>query len=124
MNKILIIEDNEYLGRMYQNLLSLENYDIKWVASGEEGLKTAQDFLPDLILLDIIMPKINGIEILQKLKENPVTQKIKVVMLTVLSEKDMIDKCMQLGAKGYIIKSTYNLDELLSEIDSYLKEPA
>lgn len=123
MSKILIIEDNEYLGRMYENLLSLENYDTKWVASGEEGLKVAIEFQPDLILLDIIMPKINGMVLLQKLKENSSTKKIKVVMLTVLSEKDMIDKCMALGAKGYIIKSTYNLDELLSEINSYLKEP-
>jgi two-component system, sensor histidine kinase and response regulator len=123
MHKILIIEDNEYLGRMYQNLLSLEKFEIKWVATGDEGLKIAEEFQPDLILLDIIMPKTNGITILKQLKENPQTQNIKVVMLTVLGEKDMIDQCMKLGAKGYIIKSTYNLDELLSEIDSYLKEP-
>jgi CheY-like chemotaxis protein len=124
MKKILIIEDNEYLGRMYQNLLKMEGYNIKWVTSGEEGLKAAEQFQPDLILLDVIMPKVNGILVLEELKKNPITKDLGVVILTVISEKEIIDKCIKLGAKGYIIKSTYNLDQLLSEINSYLKEPA
>jgi CheY-like chemotaxis protein len=122
MAKILIIEDNEYLGRMYENLLSLESYNVAWVASGEEGLERAESFKPDLILLDVIMPKINGIQVLQKLKDNILTQNIQVIILTVIGEKEIIDKCMKLGASGYIIKSTVNLDQLLSEINSYIKK--
>lgn len=120
--KILIIEDNEYLGRMYENLLSLESYSVQWVASGEDGMSRAEEFKPDLILLDVIMPKINGVQVLQKLKDDSQTKNIPVVILTVVGEKEVIDKCMKLGASGYIIKSTVNLDQLLVEINSYLKK--
>lgn len=122
MNKILIIEDNEYLGRMYQNLLSLSNYEVEWVASGEEGLVRVKENKPDLIILDVIMPKINGIQVLEKLKADAETKNITVVMLTVIGEKELIERCLKLGAEGYIIKSALNLDQLLTEVQSYLKK--
>lgn len=121
MKKILLIEDNEYMGRMYQNLLSLENYLVSWAKGGEEGLEKAVSLKPDLILLDIIMPKINGIQVLQKLKDSDDTKNIPVVILTVIGEQDIIDKALKLGAEGYIIKSTVDLNQLISEIKSYLK---
>lgn len=121
MQKILIIEDNEYMGRMYQNMLTLENYSVELASSGAKGLEKALIEKPDLILLDIIMPKINGIQVLQKLKDNPQTKNIPVVVLTVVGEKEIVDKCLKLGAVGYMIKSSLNLEELLSEIKSYLK---
>lgn len=122
MSKILIIEDNEYLGRMYQNLLGLENFQAEWVSSGEEGVEKAVSTHPDLILCDVIMPKMNGIQVLEKLKANPLTMGIQVIMLTVIGEKEIIDKCIKLGASGYIIKSNLNLDQLLTEIRTYLKK--
>ena len=121
MTRILIIEDNEYMGRMYQNMLSLADYRIELATSGEDGLKRAADNQPDLIMLDIIMPKMNGIQVLQKLKDSEETKKIPVVILTVVGEQEIIDKALKLGAAGYIIKSTLNLEQLLSEIKSYLK---
>lgn len=121
MKKILLIEDNEYMGRMYQNLLSLENYLVSWAKGGEEGLEKASSLKPDLILLDVIMPKINGIQVLQKLKDQEDTKNIPVVILTVIGEQDIIDKALKLGAEGYIIKSTVDLNQLISEIKSYLK---
>lgn len=122
MSKILIVEDNEYLGRMYQNLLSLANLDVEWVASGEEGLARVKENKPDLIILDVIMPKVNGIQVLEKLKDNPETKNITVVILTVIGEKEIIEKCLKLGADGYIIKSALNLDQLLAEVQTYLKK--
>ncbi|MBI4036372.1 response regulator [Candidatus Daviesbacteria bacterium] len=120
MKRILIIEDNEYMGRMYQNMLSLENFRVELATSGEEGIKRAQDNNPDLILLDIIMPNLNGLQVLEKLKNNSQTKTIPVVILTVVGEKEIIDKALKLGAVGYIIKSSLNLDQLLQEIHSYL----
>lgn len=121
MKRILLIEDNEYMGRMYQNLLSLEDYLVSWARDGEEGLEKASSLKPDLILLDVIMPKINGIQVLQKLKDSPDTKNIPVVILTVIGEQDIIDRALKLGAEGYIIKSTVDLNQLISEIKSYLK---
>lgn len=109
------------MGRMYQNMLTLENYQVGLATSGEEGLKKALEEKPDLILLDIIMPKMNGIQVLQKLKEDPKTKNTAVVVLTVVGEKEIVEKCLELGAEGYIVKSSLNLQELLSEIKSYLK---
>lgn len=121
MVRILIIEDNEYLGRMYQNLFSLSNYDVEWTVSGEEGLRMVKQAKPDLILLDVIMPKMNGIQVLEKLKTDPETKDIIVVLLTVIGENEVIKKCLNLGANGYIIKSSLNLNQLLEEVKSYLK---
>lgn len=121
MKRILLIEDNEYMGRMYQNLLSLENYLVSWARDGEEGLEKASSLKPNLILLDVIMPKINGIQVLQKLKDSDDTKNIPVVILTVIGEQDIIDRALKLGAEGYIIKSTVDLNQLISEIKSYLK---
>ncbi|MBI2018050.1 response regulator [Candidatus Daviesbacteria bacterium] len=121
MQRILLIEDNEYMGRMYQNMLSLANYRVELATSGEEGIKKAEDSKPDLILLDVIMPKMNGIQVLEKLKRSDLTKKIPVVILTVVGEQEIIDRALKLGAEGYIIKSSLNLEELLSEIKSYLK---
>ncbi len=108
------------MGRMYQNMLSLENFRVELATSGEEGIKRAQDNNPDLILLDIIMPNLNGLQVLEKLKNNSQTKTIPVVILTVVGEKEIIDKALKLGAVGYIIKSSLNLDQLLQEIHSYL----
>ncbi len=122
MAKILLIEDNEYLGRMYQNLFSLENHQVEWCLDGEMGIIKAEEFQPDLILLDIIMPKINGLQVLRALKANPKTKDLKVIVLTVIGEKEIIEECMKMGADGYIIKSTVNLDQLLSEVKTHLEK--
>ncbi len=102
-------------------MLSLANYRVELATSGEEGIKKAEDSKPDLILLDVIMPKMNGIQVLEKLKRSDLTKKIPVVILTVVGEQEIIDRALKLGAEGYIIKSSLNLEELLSEIKSYLK---
>lgn len=122
MAKILIIEDNEFVSRMYENILLLERYEVRVANFGIRGLEIARDWKPDLILLDIIMPQTNGIRILQSLKSDSQTQDIPVVMLTVIGEEEVIDRCFKLGASGYLIKPSLNPDQVIAQIKTYLKE--
>jgi CheY-like chemotaxis protein len=120
MPKILLIEDNEFIARMYQNIFTLEHYDVSWADNGEKGLQLAKDWQPDLIMLDIIMPNISGLKTLERLKNDEMTKKIPVVMLTVIGEEEVIEECFKLGASGYLIKPSLNPDQVLKEVKTYL----
>lgn len=122
MAKILLIEDNDYVRRMYENILSIEKYEVTLATSGEEGIQKAKIEKPDLILLDVIMPKLNGIQVLEMLKADPQTKDIPVVMLTIVGEEEVIEKCLKLGARGYLIKPTLDPDQILTEIKNYLQK--
>jgi CheY-like chemotaxis protein len=119
-NRVLIIEDDPYVRRFYEKLFRLSKYKVKTAKGAEEGLAKAKATHPDLILLDIMMPKINGLEVLQKLKSDPVTYDCKVVMLTVLEDKETVRKAASLGADGYIIKSSASPKELIKIVSKYL----
>ena len=120
MSRILIIEDDPYVRRFYEKLFRLSKYKVKTARGGEEGLAKAKAIHPELILLDIMMPKINGLEVLQRLKSDPATSDCKVVMLTVLEDKETARKAASLGADGYIIKSSAPPEELISIVSKYL----
>jgi CheY-like chemotaxis protein len=85
MSKVLIVEDDPLISRMYQKIFTFEKFDVEVAANGEEALAKVVDFNPALILLDVMMPKMNGLLVLAKLKENAQTKKIPVVMLTNLA---------------------------------------
>ncbi len=120
MAKILLIEDNEFIARLYENIFTLEHYDVQVASGGEKGLETAKSWMPDLILLDIIMPNLSGIKILERLKAEDSTKSIPIVMLTVIGEEEVIDQCFKLGASGYLIKPSLNPDQVLKEVQTYL----
>jgi CheY-like chemotaxis protein len=103
--KILIIEDDALLSRMYLTIFTSSNYEVEVATDGEEGLEKARAKKPTLILLDIMMPKLNGMEVLRKLKADPELQHIPVVVLTNLAGNNDIQSALQLGAVRYIIKS-------------------
>lgn len=103
--KILIIEDEEYLSEMYKIKLVAEGYDVIIANDGKEGLEMAYLEQPDLILLDLMMPKMNGFQVLEKLKEKERTSKIKVYILSNMSQTDEIKKGVSLGADGFLIKA-------------------
>ncbi len=105
MTKILIVEDDPLMCRMYQKIFSFENYEVETAADGEEGLEKARTDNPTLILLDIMMPKMNGLQVLEKLKNDPTTSKIPVVMLTNLAGTQDAETALAKGAVKYIIKS-------------------
>ncbi|KRT66131.1 MAG: hypothetical protein XU11_C0013G0030 [Candidatus Dadabacteria bacterium CSP1-2] len=121
MARILLVEDEELLRKMYRKKLELA-FEVETAADGEEGLAKAREFKPDLILLDIVMPKLNGIEVLKKIKADFAIKWIPVVMLTNTASGAAIQECSQAGALGYIIKSDGTPSKLLQEIKKFLVE--
>jgi DNA-binding response OmpR family regulator len=103
--KILIIEDDALLSKMYLSIFTAHQYEVEVAVDGEEGLDKAREHKPTLILLDVMMPKLNGIEVLQKLKADPELKAVPVVILTNLAGDYDVQTALQLGAVRYIIKS-------------------
>lgn len=121
--KILIIEDDQFLREFYQELLAEEGYMIDVAADGEEGLNKIRLGGFNLILLDIMLPKKDGIQILKELKlEGPKSTNGPIVCLTNLGQDSVIKQCFELGAEGYLIKSALDPDQVLEEIKSYLQK--
>lgn len=122
-NKIMIVEDDSFVMDIYQTKLSSEGFDIIAAMNGQEALDRLQKEtpLPDLILLDIIMPRIDGLEVLRRIKGDTKLKDIPVILLTNLSQKEEIETGLGLGAKDYLIKSHFTPLEVLEKIRTYLK---
>jgi len=121
MRKILIIEDDNFLQGLEAGKLKKENYDIITASTGEEAMKKINEPAIDLILLDLVLPKFDGFEILQKIRETDATKKIPVIVFSNLSEDKDIKKAEKLGANDFMIKSNFTLDELIEHINKILK---
>ena len=121
--KILLIEDDLLIQEMYKSELVRAGYQVVAFATGEDGIKELENTQFDLILLDIMLPGINGLEVLKLIKQNPKNKDLKVVLLTNLGNDDVIKKGFDLGAIGYLIKSAYNPDQVVSEVINFLKNP-
>jgi len=120
-NKILLVEDDVMIVRMYQRKLELEGFKVFLAFNGEEGLEILKKEKPDIILLDIMMPKMNGIEMLKALKKNPATKNIPVIILTNLGDRpEDVTKAKELGAKDYWVKATVSLKEVVERIRQIL----
>lgn len=120
--KILIVEDDQFLREFYQELLEGEGFDIEVAAEGETGLNKIHQGGFDLVLLDIMLPKKDGIQILKEYKMNPpAIPNGLVVVLTNLGQDAIIKTCFDLGASGYMIKSALNPDQVLTEVKNYLQ---
>jgi len=107
MIKILIIEDDALLSRMYQTIFQTNNYEVEMAGDGEEGMVKAQSSHPTLILLDIMMPRLNGLQFLERFKNDPDLKDIPVVVLTNLAGNEDVQTALKLGAVRYIIKSEH-----------------
>jgi len=112
MEKLLIIDDDPMISDILAKRFEKEGYEVSLARDGEEGLKRALDFKPDVILLDVILPKLDGIAVLKKLKGDPKTSQIIVIMLTNLRAVDGIGEAMELGATEYLVKVEYTSEEL------------
>jgi CheY-like chemotaxis protein len=113
---IMIVEDDSFVMDIYKTKLSQEGFSVVEAENGTEALKKLKTTKPDLMLLDIIMPYMDGLEVLKKMKENEDTKNIPVILLTNLSQKEEVDKGMSLGAKDYLIKSHFTPSEVLEKI--------
>lgn len=123
MKKVLmIIEDDPYVQRLYQRLFAHEDYTFEIASDGVEGLAKAKQIKPALILLDIIMPKKDGLQVLKELKQDPQLQNIPVVMLTNLGDDEIIKKCTSLGADSFMVKANFEPEEVRQKVKNYFKE--
>lgn len=121
--KILIVEDDQFLREFYQELLTTEGYVVDVAEDGEIAISKLRGNEYNLVLLDIMLPKKDGVQILRDLKVAPAkSPNITIVVLTNLGQDMVIKECFDLGANGYLIKSALNPDQVLTEIKSYLNK--
>ena len=122
MKKILFVEDESALQKTFGEVLKQEGYEMTSALDGETGLRLAKQIKPDLILLDLILPKLHGFDVLKKLKEIPDTKEIPVIVLTNLERAEDIEKALEFGATTYLVKENYSLDEVMEKIKKVLYE--
>ena len=118
--KILIAEDDKFLAAAYKAKLSKAEFDVLIAYDGEEALLKVEEFNPDIILLDIMMPKKDGIVVLKELRANPKWQTVPIIIASNLGQKQDKDQAMSLGASGYGIKSDLSLTDLILQIHQLL----
>lgn len=121
MKKILLIEDDPFLIDIYQTKLKEKKFEVFLAENGREAFEILKEKRPNLILLDIVLPYIDGWEILKKIKKNPKFKDTKVVIISNLSQKQEIEKGLKLGAEKYLIKAHYTPSEVIEEIEKILK---
>ncbi len=119
--KIVLVEDDMYLRKMYELGLKKAGFEIKSAENGKQGLELINTENPDLILLDVIMPELNGFEVLKQLNESGKIKNYKIIILTNLGQEDDIKKAIDLGAKDFIIKSNFTINEVVKKIKKFLK---
>lgn len=119
--KILLIEDDDLIRNLYQSELKAAGYSIDGYATGKEGLEALEKNRYNLVLLDILLPDINGLTILKTIKTNDATKNIRVIMLTNLSQDEIIKSAFTLGAESYLMKLSLTPEEIVKEVKNALQ---
>lgn len=122
MKKILFIEDEAALQKTFGDMLDIKGYKMLSALDGETGLKLAKNEKPDLILLDLVIPRIHGLDVLAQLKKDERTKEIPIIILTNLEGINEVEKALELGATTYLVKAQYNLEEVFDRIKKTLGE--
>ena len=120
--KILAVEDDNFLRDLLARKLGHENAEFITAVDGENALKILETETPSIILLDLILPGMDGFEVLTKIKENPKTKDIPVVILSNLGQESDIQKAKQLGAAEFLVKANFSIDEVIGKIKEIIKE--
>ena len=118
--KILLVEDDVALSAVYKSRLELEGFETKEVSNGEPALTAAKEYKPDLILLDAMMPKISGFDVLDILRNTPETSQIRVIMLTALSQPKDKERAENLGVNDYLVKSQVVIGDVIERVKYHL----
>jgi DNA-binding response OmpR family regulator len=118
--KILLVEDDVALSGVYKSRMELEGFDIREVSNGEEALSAAIDYRPDLILLDAMMPKISGFDVLDILRNTPETADVRIIMLTALSQPKDKERAEALGVNDYLVKSQVVIGDVVERVKYHL----
>jgi len=121
MKKILIIEDDKFLRELITQKLFKEGYEVSEAVDGEEGLKKIKEEKPGLVLLDLILPGIDGFEVLARMREEPTLSSIPVIILSNLGQKEDVEKGLKMGAVDYLIKAHFTPGEIIEKIKAALR---
>ncbi len=119
--KVLVVDDNTSLTTVLVDKLSLSGFEAIGAYDGEEGLQKALSLHPDVILLDLVMPKMDGLSMLKKLRADEWGKSCRVIILTLLEENDYIAKAVEYNIFGYIVKTDYSLDEIVDQVKTALQ---
>ncbi|MDA3815039.1 MAG: response regulator transcription factor [Patescibacteria group bacterium] len=120
--KVLIAEDDLFISEVYFAKLSSEGFDVTLADNGEDALKKIEQLNPDVVLLDILMPKMDGWEVLNRIRQDNKNKDVIVIMLTNVGDKEAIDKALKAGANDYFIKSFFTPEEIVSKIRGLLEK--
>ena len=120
MKKILVAEDDKFLVSAYKLKLTKAGFEVEVARDGQEATEKLHEFIPDLILLDLIMPIKDGFAVLAEIKSDDKWKKIPVIITSNLDQKTDINRGLELGAKDYMVKSDMTLDALISRINSFI----
>ena len=120
LKKILLVEDDDALANVYLMRLQAEGFDVRRVANGEDALAAAREYKPNLILLDAMMPKISGFDVLDILRNTTETANIKIIMLTALSQESDKERAQGLGVDDYLVKSQVVISDVVDRIKYHL----
>lgn len=118
--RILLVEDDDALATVYVTRLQAEGFDVRRVANGEEALAAALSYKPDLVLLDVMMPKVSGFDVLDILRNTPETTSLKIIMLTALSQDSDKERAESLGVNDYLVKSQVVIADVIDRIRYHL----
>lgn len=118
--RILFVEDDDALAQVYLVRLQAEGFDVKRVANGEDALAAAVSYHPNLVLLDVMMPKVSGFDVLDILRNTPETANLKIVMLTALSQETDKNRAKSLGVDDYLVKSQVVITDVIDRIKHHL----
>ena len=117
---ILLVEDDTFLANIYKTKFEMEGFKVTHADNGEAGYDGAGKYHPDIILLDILLPKLDGFSVLKKLKEDEDVKDIPVILLTNLGQKDDVEKGLELGAVDYLIKAHFKPSETVAKVSKIL----
>ena len=120
MAKILLVEDDDALANVYLMRLQAENFEVRRVANGEDALAAAINYKPDLVLLDAMMPKVSGFDVLDILRNTPDTANLKIIMLTALSQESDKERANSLGVDDYLVKSQVVIADVIDRVKHHL----
>lgn len=118
--KILLVEDDMALSAVYRSRLEIEGFDVREVHNGEDALSATVEYRPDLILLDVMMPKISGFDVLDILRNTPETANVRIVMLTALSQPKDKERAESLGVDDYLVKSQVVIGDVVARVKHHL----
>ena len=121
--KLLIVEDDKFLRDLASQKLSKEHLQVFTAVDGEQGVSVAEQEIPDIILLDILLPGIDGFEVLKRIRANPKLQKTHVSMLSNFGQREDIERAMAAGADQFMVKANYTLDEIVQEVKKIIATP-